>query len=228
VSADRLVNASGHRLFAWPGWRHLGEAYGLGVLFAIWLEVIYGGADYITGLRSVRVPVHFDWERNIPFVPAMTAIYLSIFPLFWIAPFVLRTRREVLALIVSMALVTLCAGVVFLLLPAELAYDSPQVPAAWSWLYDVADVLNLRYNLVPSLHVALSLLCIDVYSRRASVAGRWLLWAWGLAIALATLLTHQHHVLDVVTGFLLARIVSRRVCLGLWKGEARLAADQRS
>jgi hypothetical protein len=221
VPSDRLVNASRHRLFAWPGWRHLGEAYGLGVLFAIWLEVIYGGADYITGLRTARVPVHFGWELTIPFVPAMTAVYLSIFPLFWIAPFVLRTRREVLALVASMALVTLCAGVVFLLLPAELAYDSPQVPEAWSWLYTVADVLNLRYNLVPSLHVALSLLCIDIYSRRAAVVGRLLLWAWGLAIALATLLTHQHHVLDVVTGLLLAMIVSRRFYLRVRRLDAQ-------
>ena len=113
-----------------------------------------------------------------------------------------------------MSLATLCAGVVFLLLPAELAYDLPQVPAPWSCLYNVADVLNLRYNLVPSLHVALSLICVDAYSRRAAVVGRIFLWAWGFAIALATLLTHQHHVLDVATGVLLAMVVSRRVHLG--------------
>jgi membrane-associated phospholipid phosphatase len=72
-------------------------------------------------------------------------------------------------------------------------------------LYAVADRMNLQYNLVPSLHVTLSIVCVAAFAARASsTAGRAVLWLWGAAIALSTLLTHEHHVLDAVSGWLLA------------------------
>ena len=73
----------------------------------------------------------------------------------------------------------------------------------------MADTMNLEYNLVPSLHVAMSIVCVDIYSRRAGYFVKSVLWVWGCAIALSTLVTHQHHVLDVITGFVLAIIVLR-------------------
>jgi len=36
---------------------------------------------------------------------------------------------------------------------------------------------------------------------RASRIGRALLWIWAAAIALSTVLTHQHHVVDVISGW---------------------------
>jgi membrane-associated phospholipid phosphatase len=201
--------ATQRQLIAWPGWKHVGEAVWLGVLFGIWLEVAYGLADYLTALRSSRVRVHFDWELAIPFVPSMTVFYVSVLPLMWLAPFTLRTRSELRALVAALSRVTLFAGIGFLLLPAQLAYAPQEVPTRWAWLYNLADTLNLHYNLAPSLHVALAVACIDAYTRRGSGGPRLVLWAWGVAIALSTLLTHQHHLLDVVSGFLLAMVVSR-------------------
>ena len=198
-----------HALVAWPGWKHFGEAVWLGVLFGVWLEAVYSLTDYLTALRTLRVRVHLDSELAIPFVPSMTVFYVSILPLLWLAPFTLRTRDELRALVRSLSLVTLFAGIGFLLLPAQLAYTAQDIPARWAWLYDVADTLNLHYNLAPSLHVALATTCVDAYTRRASAAATVGLWAWGAGIALSTLLTHQHHVLDVASGFLLAIAVSR-------------------
>jgi membrane-associated phospholipid phosphatase len=43
------------------------------------------------------------------------------------------------------------------------------------------------------------------------VVGRTLLWIWATAIALSTLLTHQHHVIDVAAGWLLATLCMRFV-----------------
>jgi membrane-associated phospholipid phosphatase len=197
---------------AWPGWPHIREALWLGALFGIWLELVYGLTDHLTALRTFRVRVHFDAELAIPFVPAMTAFYISIFPLLWLAPFTLRKRDELRALIGSLSRITLFAGIGFLLLPAQLAYAPEDVPSRWAWLYGLADTLNLHHNVAPSLHVALAVACIDAYTRRASRTARLVLWAWGAAIVLSTLLIHQHHLLDVVSGFLLALAVSR------WEG----------
>lgn len=187
------------------------ESLMLGGAFALLFGVVFGATNYFTGLHSIRVQVDFAFERGIPFMPAMLVFYMSIYPLFWLSPFVLRSRKELRALAVSMAVVTLIGGVCFVLFPAELAYPPPNVPPTWRPLYDVADAWNLDYNLAPSLHVALSILCVDVYSRRAGVVGRSVFRVWGAAIASSTLFTHQHHVLDVATGLLLGVVASRYV-----------------
>jgi membrane-associated phospholipid phosphatase len=56
------------------------------------------------------------------------------------------------------------------------------------------------HNLLPSLHVALSVVCVHVYARHAGTAGKALLWLWAGAVAASTLLLHQHYLLDVLSG----------------------------
>jgi membrane-associated phospholipid phosphatase len=188
---------------AWPGWELLGRALFLAVLVTTWWVLVYHGANWLTGLRADRVRVHFDAELGIPLVPAFILAYLSLNLVFIPAPFILRSRRELQALAVSLAAITAVAGVCFLLVPAELAYPSGD-PGPWSGLFALAREMALPYNLVPSLHVALSGLCLAAYATRCGTAGKTFLAAWTAAIALSTLLTHQHHVLDVATGLVLA------------------------
>jgi membrane-associated phospholipid phosphatase len=131
---------------------------------------------------------------------------MSTYALFIAAPFVLRTRREISALAVAEALTIFVAGICFLLIPARLAFPTPSDSelGIWRALFRYADRLNLDYNLVPSLHVALSFVCIELFAPRAAPGGRLLLRTWGGLIGVATVLTHQHHVVDAVTGYLLA------------------------
>jgi hypothetical protein len=191
--------------FGWPGWRLLAYAWLLSVAQLAWFYLIYGGADWITAQRDTRYRVDLAIERHMPFLPAAVVLYMSMWGLFGMAPFVLRSRRQLDALSATLAAVTLVAGVCFLILPAELAYESDRDWGLWAGWYAVADRMNLQYNLVPSLHVTLSIVCVATFAARASSAGgRAVLWLWGAAIALSTLLTHEHHVLDAVSGWLLA------------------------
>jgi membrane-associated phospholipid phosphatase len=139
----------------------------------------------------------------MPFVPASVLAYLSLDLVFLAAPFVLRRRRELKALALCLAAVTAVAGVGFLLIPAEPAYP-PRDAGAWSAPFAVARGMALRYNLVPSLHVAMGCVCLAAYADRCGATGKVLLAAWAAAIALSTLLTHQHHLLDVAAGLALA------------------------
>lgn len=205
--------ASSEPLLAWPGWPHLRYAGLLSFANALWFVLIYGGMDYFTARRSFRVPVHFPAELRIPFVPAMTVFYMSLYLLFLMAPFVLRTRREFRALVMTLALVIFCAGIGFLLFPADLAFVPPREEdlGIWARLFHFADTLNLTYNLLPSLHVAFAVACVVIFSGRAPGIPRVLLWLWAIMIAASTVLTHQHHVLDAVTGWLLALICVRKL-----------------
>lgn len=189
------------RFVAWPGWPFLRFAWLLSTANAVWFALVYGGSDWLTAHRSLRVPIHLPIELSIPLIPSAVLIYMSIYVLFLIGPFIVRDRREFAALIRALALATLMGGVGFLLVPSRAAFADPGDLGIWASLFHFADRLNLDYNMVPSLHVGLSVCCIAAFARLASPPGRILLWTWAAAIALSTLLTHQHHVVDVVTGW---------------------------
>jgi membrane-associated phospholipid phosphatase len=208
---------------AWPGWAHLRYALVLSFVNTLWFVLVYGGMDALTARRSFRVPVHFPAELAIPFVPAMTLFYMSIYLLFWIAPFVLRTRREFRALVITLAFAILVGGIGFLLFPADLAFAQPSEEelGIWAAMFHLADKMNLTYNLLPSLHVAFAVICVAIFSTRAPVATQMFLWFWASTVAASTVLIHQHHLLDVATGWLLALVCVRSIF-------GRLASDSRS
>ena len=207
------------RFFAWPGWPLLRFAGLLALADAGWFAFVYGGCEWLTAHRSLRVRIHLPGELSIPLVPGAVLAYMSIYLLFFAAPFIIRERREILALSRALALAILLGGVGFLLLPARAVYAPPGKLGVWAELFHFADWLNLDYNMVPSLHVALSVCCIAAYARQASQAGRAGLWLWAAAIALSTLLTHQHHIVDAVSGW--------AVGLGVWRWGKTLRYQRR-
>jgi len=191
-------------LFGWPGWNHLRYAFALSLAGSVWFALIYGGADALTAHRTFRVRVNFDAELGIPFIPEMVLIYMSIYLLFLAAPFILRRPYEFFALAMTLNLVILVSGICFVLFPAQVAFPPPNTFGALPNLYHFADRLSLNYNLMPSLHVALSVVCIAVFSARSGKIGKVCLWTWAVAISASTLFIHKHHVLDVIAGFALA------------------------
>jgi membrane-associated phospholipid phosphatase len=197
----------------WPGWEHLRYTALLSLANTVWFVLVYGGMDSLTARRSFRVPVYFPAELAIPFVPAMTLFYMSIYLLFWMAPFVLRTRREFRALVITMAVAIFCGGIGFFLFPANLAFAAPREEdlGIWAAMFHSADKLNLTYNLLPSLHVAFTVICVAIFSARAPALGKLLLWFWAVMVAASTVLIHQHHLLDVATGWLLALVCVRSI-----------------
>ncbi len=202
---------------AWPGWAHLRLAGRQTLLVSAWFVFVYVGADWVTAQRATRVRIYFSDELKLPLVPAFLVGYMSIYVLFLAAPFVLRTRREFISLARAQALAILVAGICFMMIPAHLGFP----PATdlelgkWRALFRFADQLNLDYNLVPSLHVALSVICLELFVPHAGAAGKLVLRLWAGLIAAATVLTHQHQLVDAVTGYLLAGAVL------LWVRRAR-------
>jgi membrane-associated phospholipid phosphatase len=194
----------GQPFFHWPGWGQLRYVIWLSLAVGAWFCVVYYGAEAITSLHRYRIRIHLDAELRMPFVPAAVLGYMSLYLPLWMAGFVLRTRLEVRALAVTLSAVILVAGVCFLLLPVENAFPPPPDDMGiWTGLVRSAKLIALEHNLLPSLHVALSVVCLSIYARQARPAGRALLWLWAAAIGLSTLLLHQHYLLDVATGLAL-------------------------
>lgn len=208
---DAEISPPKERFLAWPGWKHLVFAYTLSLLNGVWFLLVYAGANHITSLHRYRIRIHFDQELEMPFIPAMSLLYMSIYLLFLMGPFVLRTAAEFRAIVMTMAVSIGVAGISFLAFPADLLYAPPSDLGIWSQLYALMDDLNLQYNLMPSLHVGLSAICIFCFYEKAGMFGRWFLWAWGVGIAASTVFTHQHYLIDVIIGFLLAWIAVKLI-----------------
>ncbi|HXW74373.1 MAG TPA: phosphatase PAP2 family protein [Steroidobacteraceae bacterium] len=199
----------------WPGWPHLRHFARLAALLTVWFAVVFCGADWITARHSLRIHAYTQGELAIALIPVMVVPYMTMYLIFYLAPFVLRSRADLDRLAGALARVIAIAGVAFVAFPAELGFPPVDAPGSvWnSWLH-LADRLNLDYDLVPSLHVALFTVCAGTYAARASSTARALLAVWLVVVAASTVLTHQHQLLDVVTG----------LALGAWGARAALVS----
>src|SRR4249919_1781252 len=173
---------------------------GLSVLFL----VVYSGCNWITGQRSHVGSFYFQWERGIPFVPFMVLPYMSIDLFFIAAPFLCRTEEELRIFSRRFIAAIIIAGVCFLLFPLRFAFPRPDANGWLGSVFDWFRGVDLPFNLFPSLHAALLLLLVDVYARNLRGVLLWAVMSWFFLIALSPVLTYQHHVIDIVGGFVLA------------------------
>jgi membrane-associated phospholipid phosphatase len=155
--------------------------------------------------HDVRV-FFFAWERAIPFVPLMILPYMSIDFFFVAAPFLFSRERQLRAFVTRVAAAIIFAGVCFLVVPLRFAFPRPQAAGWLGALFDWFRGMDAPYNLFPSLHAALLLFLFDAYARRLRGWTRAAVMVWFVLIALSPVLTHQHHVIDILGGFALAAV----------------------
>ncbi len=170
------------------------------------------------GARTVsRYDFGLPLDGLIPLLPWTVVVYASYLLVVPVSAAVLRPQ-QLRPLLTSIAFVFVAACGVFCVLPAEYprpdlrAVDAPLVEwLAWVYANDAAG------NTLPSLHVAVTCLCLGHVWRVTRRAG-YLVWA--AAICTSTMTVKQHFFLDVVSG----------AALGLgavWLGRRRIAARQR-
>lgn len=188
-------------------WRTYGRWAGLNLAV---FGVLYPLANWLTGVRASTWGLYLDAERTLPFLPAWIWAYLSINVLFLLPPLFMRASDMPL-LGRRMLAATLSGCVVFLLLPARLGFDRI-VPddGLYHSVFGGLFRADGPHNLVPSLHVTYASLCILSFQAAARGWLRRAAWSlWLVAIMASTVLVHQHHLLDVASGLLLAVAICR-------------------
>lgn len=179
------------------------------LLLSVAFFVIYGGCNYIASLREHRYQLYWAIEKKIPFVPQSIVVYLSIFLIF-ILPVFYVDKRRTLALAKAFVATLLVAGIFFIALPAELAHPRPDtvtfLPDMFTMLYTFA----LPHNLMPSLHIAFTVLflrvCISLEMDRRLIT---LYLFWGTLLFISVLIMRQHQLIDIPTGALLGWMAYR-------------------
>ncbi len=172
-----------------------------------WFFMAYGFANWFTSHRAHVGTWYFEWEKRVPFIPELIVPYWSLDLLFVGAFFLPRTRDELRLLGTRLFTIITLTCVCFLIWP--LKFDLPRpMPTGWTAPFFRALYANdLPFNLAPSLHIGLRCLLWITYGRHLRGWPRTAMRWWFILIGASTLLVWQHHLLDIVTGFLMAYAV---------------------
>lgn len=180
----------------------------LGVMIAGMLifDLLYMPINYFNSGREFHYQLFTQWELNIPLWDWMILFYVSayILPLF---PYFKLSFKEHVLLAKTVALSGVIGGIVFLIWPTALGWERnlAEISPFFQPLFKLLWKLDYPHNLVPSLHVDMCFLlvfpAIRNYKHWQNKVGAI---CWFTGICASILLVHQHHILDLFTGLILA------------------------
>lgn len=174
---------------------------------------VYLMCNYLAAARADWYRLYFDWELNLPFIPQFILIYVSILILLWLPLFTLSSREfQILSYRIAVAIII--SGIIFLLFPAHIGFQRPELISDYSWMYYYLEIVDQPHNLLPSLHISYSALILYAAFMHASPALKLFYLCWFFSMCFAVVLIYQHHVLDVLGG-----VVVFLLCQNIFKGD---------
>jgi membrane-associated phospholipid phosphatase len=179
-----------------------------GLIGAFTCSGIYLGTNEIAAQRTSFYQLYFEFEREIPMVPWMIHVYNSFHVLLFMNFLIIKNSLKIKAIAISLISSSAIASVFFLLFPAELGFSRTETIQGYEFWYNALHWLDHPHNLVPSLHITFSALSAYVISTEmGSVFLKLIFLLWFLLICSSIVLVHQHHLIDIVCGFVLAVLV---------------------
>lgn len=175
------------------------------MLCSIIFTLVYNySAWHISKLENVSSFV-FDFEKFIPFLPWTIIPYMTSGIFFCAAFFFCTTREQLTVLTKKMLFVTIISGICFLLFPLQFSLAKPEINNHVLGIpFYFLKVFDSPFNQAPSLHIAYAFIFWSVF--RNVKRGRIFLMIVLFFLGISTLTTYQHHVIDVVTGAILAHL----------------------
>lgn len=178
----------------------------------------YGQVNQFTATRYDVGSRVFAWEHAIPFMPWTIVPYWSIDLLYGISLFICTSKQELTrhgCRLLASSLIA-CAG--FLLFPLKFTFVRPETQDMFGWLFHQLELFDLPYNQAPSLHIILTWLLWLRFRQHLNRGARMVSGAWFLLIAASVLTTWQHHFVDVLSGFIVAVVISYAIPIeGQWR-----------
>src|SRR5450830_130755 len=160
--------------------------------------LVYFSSDVLQG-QGILLP-ETALDRAIPYSDAAIWLYLSFFlliPYAYLAADAARVRW----LARAMALSALACGVVFLLYPTTLAYPPVGGGNAWSTqALRMLQAADSAQNCLPSLHGALTLLCVWALCDKRHLLRSALAVLLGISICYAIIALRRHVSIDLAAG----------------------------
>jgi membrane-associated phospholipid phosphatase len=148
-----------------------------------------------------RLDMGTRFDRRTPYLPRFSPVYFSTY-IFVLVPFFLLTDAHLFNLMLT-SFITISVGscLVHAALPSKIdRVETVTAGGVSGWMLDTFQKVCKPHGNFPSMHVGLSVPVVaSGYLALGPRAGTVTL-AWGLLIALSTLFTKQHYILDVLAG----------------------------
>ncbi|MFM7584256.1 MAG: phosphatase PAP2 family protein [Caldilinea sp.] len=185
--------------FSWLTWLY---PLLVGGLFAtIWV------VNDFTARRTRHFTTRHRLDDLIPFLPFFALPYFSAYVLGNGAYLFLREEANFTRILLGYLLIYLLSNTSYLLLPTRVERREQLNPdTASTHILARFQHLSKPFNNFPSMHVSYCLFSALVVATYADNGWGGLLLVWAEVVALSTLFTKQHHLLDVAAGALLATL----------------------
>ena len=143
------------------------------------------------------------WDRKIPYWPIFAPVYFSTY-LFAILPFfVLSDARYFYMILISLIAISIISSLIHATVPSKIErVEEITTGGASGWMLGLFQRTCKPYGNFPSMHVGLSVpVIVTSFIVFGPMVGFFML-IWGVLIALSTLFTKQHYIVDVLAGAL--------------------------
>lgn len=167
-----------------------------------WLA-IYFSVNRLQVAPHKRINLVMALDKRIPFVPQLALIYFSTY-IFVIQPFIILSEaRQFYWMLVSFGSITVIASLIHAIVPSKIERNEIRAKDGLSGkLINLFQKTCKPYGNFPSMHVALSVPVVGInFIVYGSTVGSITL-IWAILIALSTLFTKQHYILDVLAGMI--------------------------
>ena len=172
----------------------------LALTLLVWLGIyFFVNRLHVDPQRRLNLAIPLDGK--IPFIPQLALIYFSTY-IFVIQPFILLSEaRQFYWMLASFGAITVIASLVHATVPSKIErIQKLETDGLSGKLINLFQKTCKPYGNFPSMHVALS---VPVVGANFMVAGPIvgsITLVWAVLIALSTLFTKQHYILDVLAG----------------------------
>jgi len=172
----------------------------LAVTLLSWLGVYF----FVNRLQvepQRRLDLATPLDGKIPFVPQLVLVYFSTY-IFVIQPFIILSEaRQFYWMLTSFGAITAIASLIHATVPSKIERNEILDTYGLSGkLINLFQKTCKPYGNFPSMHVALSVPVIGMNFIAVGPTAGSVTLVWAILIALSTLFTKQHYILDVLAG----------------------------
>jgi membrane-associated phospholipid phosphatase len=173
----------------------------LALILLGWL-VIYFFVNRLQVKPERRLDLGTDWDRKTPYVPLFALVYFSTY-VFVVQPFfVLSDARQFYWMVACFASISVISSLIHAIVPSKIErVEQVTVGGLSGWMLGLFQKTCKPYGNFPSMHVGLSVPVVAANFLVFGPLAGGLTLVWAVLIALSTLYTKQHYILDVLAGF---------------------------